>query len=474
MRPREGLLRGREFLMKDLYTFDYSIEDALKTYNAVREAYSAFFDDLKIPYIQAEADSGSMGGNLSHEYHIASAKGEDQLISCSSCDYVSNEELAESGLGQGTPEELQNGESSVSSPQIDLPFALEDEEGEYRRWTGVTSDGSTLVNVHYPRSWINANISMKTALDGSAESELNLHLLRKLVPGIDLSGSKSSNLWRQNYEAARKGSKPHNLRLMHIIDSRIPDTIRPTIPAFESQPFLTVEYIRSDPRMGTPLNLKKIEAGYSCPRCADGKLKTTTAIELGHVFHLGTRYSAVLGATIAVDPGRIDSLPEASEEPTGSSAMEAKQDSEIQKPETNTPSAIPLQMGCHGIGISRMIAAVADNLVDSKGLNWPRLIAPFEVVVVYSPGLEEAGTKIFDDLVNTKHATIDAILDDRAKSMPVKLTDADLIGYPVIVGVGKSWRESQHVEVQCRRLGVKNIVSPDGLPQYVESLLQQL
>jgi prolyl-tRNA synthetase len=472
--------------MKDLYTFDYSAEGALKTYNAVREAYSAFFDDLKIPYIQAEADSGNMGGNLSHEFHIASAKGEDQIVSCSSCDYVSNEELAESGLRNKPPEELQKGENLDDSTPIDQLSTIYDAKDECRVWTGITSDELTLVNVYYPWDWGNADASTKYPFDSSDYSELNTHLLRKLVPGVDLSGPKSAISWRHKFEATRKGTESHDLRTVHIIDSRIPKPVQPSVPVYQREPLVAEEYVRTNPITGSPLNLKKIDAGDPCPRCADGKLETTTAIELGHTFFLGTRYSSVLGATVAVDPGRVDTPSELLEKPTSSSVMEddggkplqavtaKKTNSKSQKPESTTTSMVPLQMGCHGIGVSRMIAAVADCLADSTGLNWPRLIAPFEVVVVYSHGLEEAGTRIYDDLVTSKDATIDAILDDRAKSLPYKLTDADLIGYPVIVGVGKSWRERQHVEVQCRRLNVRKIVSPDGLPQYVESLLRQL
>ncbi|KAL8826400.1 MAG: hypothetical protein Q9191_003827 [Dirinaria sp. TL-2023a] len=290
LRPRQGLLRGREFLMKDLYTFDMTNEAALATYDTVRQAYNLFFDDLKIPYVVAAADSGSIGGDLSHEYHALSEHGEDTVICCRKCGYAINEEL----------------------------------------------------------------------------------------------------------DSAKEHSR--------------------------------------------------------CPKCSDTSMKAAKAIELGHTFHLSTRYSKPLGLAIAPQPSE------------SSSTISAQ----VQK--------IPLQMGCHGIGISRMIAAVAAIYADRKGLNWPRRMAPFEVAIV--PGKRHMlETPLVSEALNGRsrlEPLVDVAIDDRDKEFGWKLNDADLIGYPIIVIMGRKWAKMRTCEVQCRRLEVKEDVHIDELGARVRELLNKL
>ncbi|KAF2704511.1 prolyl-tRNA synthetase [Pleomassaria siparia CBS 279.74] len=286
LRPRGGLLRAREFMMKDLYTFDYSSELALETYQEVRAAYNNLFDELKVPYLVADADSGNMGGKLSHEYHFASPKGEDDVWKCNTCEFVVNDELVEKG----------------------------------------------------------------------------------------------------------------------------------------------------------------VEDGDICPRCPPntGHLTVRKAIEVAHTFHLGTRYSEPLGALVTTP---------------------------------KDPRPQPLHMGCHGIGVSRLIGAVASILSDSKGLNWPRAIAPFEVIIIGADSNMDMGEAQFNHLSVSDETgePLDVAWDDRPiKSMGWKLRDADLIGYPVILVLGRAWKERGAIEVQCRRLGIKKEVDMASLKKEVTALLDQL
>ncbi|MCJ1227792.1 hypothetical protein MMC12_004451 [Toensbergia leucococca] len=307
-RPRQGLLRTREFLMKDLYTFDATPEKALQTYETVRRAYSAFFDEFKIPYLTAEADSGEIGGSLSHEYHFPTPKGEDNIITCNSCSYAINEELVKN------------------------------------------------------------------------------------------------------------------------TDSK-------------------------------------------CPKCDGGSLVIQTAAELGHTFYLGTKYSEPLEASVA---------PDFSSGPTPSPNSHAhSENSSDEASKTQQSNRSIMQMGCYGIGVSRIIAAVADSLADAKGLNWPRIMAPFETVIVPGKGFESDAAALWDLLACANQpsgnvGSIDAILDDRDKDMVWKLKDADLIGYPIIVVLGRSWRQGRRCEVQCRRLGAVSEVPVEGLRDTVMSLLDRL
>ncbi|KAL2819006.1 hypothetical protein BDW59DRAFT_151775 [Aspergillus cavernicola] len=437
-RPRQGLLRGREFIMKDLYTFDHSVEDALKTYELVRNAYTRLFDELKIPYLMAAADSGNMGGSLSHEFHFPSSKGEDTVVSCSNCDSVYNEELAD-GMAHSLP---------AQEPADPIPgFDIDEQPGSTGArvstglWMAISKDKRTLLRGWYPQF---------TMQDGTepATREINSHAVKSIASaaGIELDISVENPLeqWAAHIKSSKAHSDNHTQRpqVLDMYDSLVHAYKRPPLSDLLQEANCTaedLEYLRLTTFPGTnhSLNLIKVHTGDQCPKCTQGTLKTHTAIELGHTFHLGTRYSDVLAASVMIDGGAIT----------------------------------PMQMGCHGIGVSRMITAVADSLSDTKGLNWPRAIAPFEAIVVPTKGLEPDAENIYDALIS---ANTDAILDDRDKQIGWKLGDADLIGYPVIVVVGKGWKKQRTVEVQCRRLGLRRDVALEGLAEFVQELLRQM
>ncbi|RYP69665.1 hypothetical protein DL769_005223 [Monosporascus sp. CRB-8-3] len=379
-RPRHGVLRSREFIMKDLYTFDYSTKSALSTYEEVRSAYSRLFAELKLPYLVAEASSGDIGGDLSHEYHLPASIGEDSVISCSSCDYVANEELA-----AARPEGPNQSYTELYGRGV-----IRSEPEAARVWRGVSKDRSTLINVWYPEFPPGAK---GHGLPRLSDADLNIHAMKTVGDG-------------------------------------------------------------------DPLNLIRIRDGDNCPRCSSGGLKVQKAIELGHTFYLGTRYSKPLGAHVRIPA--------------------ALAENELDPASGDILTQVPMQMGCHGIGVSRIIGAVTDHLADDRGLNWPRAIAPFEVVVIPGRGFEEEGTIVAEALAGqcepnaTPKRHIDTALDDRSESLPWKMKDADLVGYPVLVILGRKWESERLCEVQCRRLEIKWQVSLAELPTYVDQLLCQL
>ncbi|KAK7193469.1 prolyl-tRNA synthetase [Paraphaeosphaeria sporulosa] len=391
-RPRQGLLRAKEFMMKDLYTFDSSHETALKTYDEVRQAYTNLFNELKLPYLVADADSGNMGGKLSHEYHFVSPKGEDNVWSCSSCNYVANEELVE----KPTPQTDLDAIAAPAEPSPPLVF------------TGISMDRKTAVRIVIARP-----SDMPTEAQppwDTISSVVNLHAVKRVYPDLD-TGIE-------------------------------PATLAKLLPATETQqtlysPSLATTPTTNEAPASAEADISLTRPGDPCPRCPTGHLAVQKAIEVAHTFHLGTRYSAPLSALVAV-------------------------------PHATQKEAI--HMGCHGIGVSRLLGAIASQLADSAGLNWPRAVAPFEVVVVTAPKVDDADAVCVYDALEG----IDAVIDDRAgKSLGWKLRDADLIGYPVVVVLGKSWKSGQ-VEVQCRRLGVKKVVERGRLKGEVERFLGQL
>jgi prolyl-tRNA synthetase len=387
-RPRQGLLRAKEFMMKDLYTFDCSHENALVTYELVRQAYNNLFNELKLPYLVADADSGNMGGKLSHEYHFISTKGEDNVWSCGSCDYIANEELVE--------------KKTFSAPiQTDRSPLV---------FTGISIDRSTTIRIHLP--WPSGVSRDKSPTWDQASEFVNLHAVKKASGDIDTG-----------IEAA---------------------TLRPLLEKTTSTRDIYDRSVSPQTSDQTVHDLTITKPGDSCPHCESGKLSVQKAVEVGHTFHLGTRYSDPLQALVAV-------------------------------PDKKLPEA--MHMGCHGIGVSRLIGAVASQLADKRGLNWPRVIAPYEAVVITTPQVDEKDTlQVYDALVGQDgQERVDVVLDDRlSKRTAWQLNDADMIGFPVIVVLGKSWKEKREVEVQCRRLGVKKNVVLENVRGEVLDLLNQM
>ncbi|KAH8177535.1 tRNA synthetase class II core domain (G, h, p, S and t) domain-containing protein [Sarocladium implicatum] len=416
-RPRHGLLRSREFLMKDLYSFDMSVEAATDTYRAVSTAYAAIFADLKLPILVAEASSGDMGGDHSHEYHLAHSIGEDTVAQCSSCGYTANDEVAVAR----SPDESQL-MSSVSPEQVKV-------------WRGVANDHQTLVNVWFP--------SAETQPTGDGPS---LHAVRAILPGLDTSIADPLKLWTK--VLASPEAEAGNIAVINIVDARIArsfETLRHQLPVLpDGYKAEVAQVIVTEDANGKSLDLLPLKDGDRCPKCDQGTLKIHKALELGHTFHLGTRYSSPLKAQVTMpsSPGK----------------------------------PVPVQMGCYGIGISRIMGAVAEHLVDERGLNWPRAIAPYEVAVIPSSGATEDVLEFYDTLTakSGNREAIDAVLDDRKESFGWKMRDADTIGYPVLVVLGKEWKQQGVCEVQCRRRDVKEKVALEAAPVFVQRLLDQL
>ncbi|THZ02782.1 prolyl-tRNA synthetase [Aureobasidium pullulans] len=426
-RPRQGLLRGREFTMKDLYTFDITEQQARETYEEVRLAYRAFLDELRLPYLVAEADSGNIGGTLSHEYHFVSAKGEDNVISCGSCGYTINDELAITSVDQ--PEQV-----SVEHKK------------HLQRWIGITKDRKNLVMAWFP------NTTQQPSGD-EVKNEVNPNVIKALVPDIDLSVENPLEIWDKANPRQEDGSRP-DAQIIEINDERLPlgddagakraeiqQKLMPREVLKAGGAFSSVQFQLRPRKDNKTMQLTRTLTGDPCQKCGDGKVKVDRAIEVGHTFHLGTRYSKPLEATF------VDS----------------------------NDRRVTIEMGCHGIGVSRLVGAIASMLSDTKGLNWPAAIAPFQAVVIPGKGNESDA----EDVARKLNSVADTVIDDRQKPIGWKLNDADLVGYPLIVVLGRSWKAEGKAEVQCRRLGIKEEVqcsleASSTLEQKIQKLLQQL
>ncbi|KAK0633328.1 hypothetical protein B0T14DRAFT_506463 [Immersiella caudata] len=404
--------------MKDLYTFDSNLEAALKTYERVRLAYDDIFAEMRLPVLAAKASSGDMGGDMSHEYHLPSSIGDDRVIHCGSCDYVINDEIAETRTTSTVPDGTELGV-----------------------WRGITKDRTKLINVWYPRR--------VEQPDGESREysgvDISVPAIKSLVPDLDSAVGDAAPLWLSTVGRASEKA----IELVNILDGRLPKTVGDAIrngsvedlwPAEfgSSRPTFSVSVTGGWDESSKPLGLLRINSGDQCPSCGDGTLTVDKAIELGHTFHLGTRYSDPLGLMVSVP----------------------------------SSAAVPMQMGCHGIGISRIIGAVAEHFADEKGLNWPIRIAPYSCAIVAKDDSPDA-VRVSERLAGSEEKIgdiLDVVLDDRPKSLAWKLGDADLVGYPIVLVLGREWNDSGRVEVQCRRLDIKESVALDSLPGVVETL----
>ena len=433
--------------MKDLYTFDATPQKAMLAYETVREAYDAFFKELKIPYLAAEADSGEIGGELSHEYHVPTSNGEDSVISCSSCSYVANEEVARSREASNDTRRI----CSTPSP--------------YQHWYGISKDRTQLLEAILPKrvgAWSHPELPQQ-------DVQVNPYLIKSLFPYVDLSVENPVSAFARRWYLFQNSSLdigvPVQLpRFEQVYDYRVPQAYIDGHNSSCGETFSMRHFFKS---IGLETSLSKIsrdlariQTNDECPRCRNRSLKLQRAVELGHTFYLGDRYSRPLQSTFTRENNQLlqdNSLP------------------------TNSPD-LPrshqsyLEMGCFGIGLSRTIAAVADLLADAQGLNWPRAMAPFEVVIIATKELTVKANEIWDNLASIIGGLepIDAVLDDRDKDMGWRLKDADLIGFPVVIVLGSIMRKEGKCEVIVRRHGTREKVCVVDIKDYVTEQLAPL
>ncbi len=391
LRPRAGLMRGREFLMKDGYSFDADTDGARVTYAAMVEAYSAIFTRLGLDFRMVEADTGNIGGSLSHEFQVLADSGEDAIVSCGACDYAANVEKA------GLPAVAVAVAAATDVPawrEVATPDARKIEEicallscapEETIKAVCYLADGAPAIA--FVRGDRDANdLKVKAALGAE---------LLEIADGEDFA--KASGL-----PIGFVG--PVGLQgVRHVIDYEVAGMVRAVCGANLADAHLVdVAPARDLPGMEHH-DLRLAVAGDPCPRCADGQLRTFRGIEVGHVFYLGRRYSEAMNATFLDEGGREK----------------------------------PFEMGCYGIGVSRILSAAIEQNHDANGICWPTAIAPFEVVVI-AVGKDEVAGDLAESLyAQLRSAGVDAVLDDRDARPGVKFKDADLVGWPLQVVVGR-------------------------------------
>lgn len=426
-RPRFGLMRSREFIMKDGYTFDADEEGVNKQYELMYDAYTRIFTRCGLKFRPVIADSGAIGGNASHEFEVLADSGEADIVYCKDCDFAANIEAVK--------------------PNTLTSDVKNDKEKEIVQTPGQHTIEKVCNYLHLPvKSSVKAVVYK---LDDTVvlamvrgDHEVNEVRLQSIYNAINVDMASDEDLKACGLTAGY--ISPIGLKTSEHFDIICDASVMEMQDACCGANVKDEHYIHVNPardfgnvKVDT---IRQIDAGDVCPHCG-GKIVLTKGIEVGQVFKLGTKYSEKLDATFLDNNGK----------------------------------SRPMFMGCYGIGVTRTVAASIEQNHDENGIIWPVAIAPYEVVIVPANNKSEDVMKAAEGLYNALESSQDEIVfDDRAERAGIKFKDADLIGYPLRVTIGKKWQESGCVEIKLRRTGEVFEVPYENCAEKVEELLNYL
>ena len=413
-RPRFGVMRAREFIMKDAYSFHISAESLDQTYQLMHRTYCAIFDRLGLDYRPVQADSGTIGGSGSQEFHVLASSGEDAIVFSSGSDYAANIEKAEAVAPAGERPAPSRAMTKVATPGqrtiADITKFLKED---------ATQTVKTLL------------VKAEAAADAEEGSDPGLvalilrgdHTLNE-IKAENLAGVADPLTMATDEEIQRAtGCEPGSIGPVSLLMPVIVDRSAAHLADFvcganNNDVHLTgVNWLRDLP-LGRVEDLRNVVKGDASP-CGQGTLEIRRGIEVGHIFKLGNKYSKALNATVLDENGKTATM----------------------------------SMGCYGIGVSRIVAASIEQNHDDRGIIWPDAIAPFRVAVVLlnghkSPAVAEAGEKLYQQL---QQASYDVLLDDRNERPGVKFADMELSGIPHRFVVSDRGLEAGTLEYKGRR-----------------------
>lgn len=404
IRPRFGLMRGREFLMKDAYSFDVSDEAAGESYRKMYDAYTRIFQRCGLEFRAVEADSGSIGGSFSHEFMVLADTGEDTLVICQECAYAANVEKARVVVSETKQAAELRECAKVETPGMKKVERVAD-------FLNVTPE-------EVIKTMIYLADGEPVAVLVRGDREVQSVKLKNMLDAADVELAQDDAVWKLT-KLPTGYIGPVDIPIKLLADQEVMNMVNAVAGANEKGHHLTGV---NPGRDFTPLqvgDLRQITVDDGCPSCG-GSLRLTEGIEVGHIFKLGTNYSEAMNATFQDQEGKDRSM----------------------------------VMGCYGIGVSRVVAAAIEQNHDDNGIVFPLPLAPFQVIVL-NLGLKNkettaAAEQLYQDLLA---AGLEVLLDDRDERPGSKFKDADLIGIPYRVTVGKTWEKEGKVELRLRRDG---------------------
>ena len=429
-RPRYGLMRSREFIMKDAYSFDVDEAGLEESYKSMYDAYTRIFNRCGLTFRPVEADSGAIGGSGTHEFMAIAEAGEADIVYCTKCDYAANIEIGKPGIIKQDEEALQE-LSVVDTPNASTIEAVAEMLNlplhKTIKAVVFSIDGKVVLAIVRGDHEVN-EVAVQHAVLGSVEPEM---ATSEELEKVGLTAGFISPVGLQQTD-----------EFAIVVDESVMETYNVCGGANKKD----AHYVNINPKRDfnvadiivAPIRL--ITKDDVCPKCG-GALEHAKGIEVGQVFKLGTKYSEALQATFLDQNGRPN----------------------------------PMIMGCYGIGISRTLAAAIEQYHDENGIIWPRSIAPFEAVIVPINAKDEALMSTSHTIYTAlKDAGVDVLLDDRKDRAGVKFKDADLIGYPLRITVSKNTLENNEVEIQIRKSGEALPCAIDSVATKVAELLQNL
>ena len=429
IRPRFGLMRSREFVMKDAYSFDVDEEGLHKTYQIMYDAYDRVFTRCGLNFKPVEADSGQIGGSHTHEFMALAAAGEAEVVSCSKCQYAADIEKAVPNMLDMAAEDAADVEL-IETPNCstieDLANFLQIPVEKTIKAVAFDVDGKTVLCMvrgdHEVNDVAVQNLVGGNTIEPATDEELKAHGLQ---PG---------------YMSPMGADTPDNESFYVIVDPTAMNVPNGVTGANKHGYHYKNVNPKRDFQNVTVATIRLMTKDDVCPHCG-APIDIVRGIEVGQVFELGTKYSEALNATFLDQNGK----------------------------------AKPYVMGCYGIGVTRTIAAAIEQFHDDKGIMWPVAIAPYEVVVVPVSSKDEEQMKIAEGLyTQLKGMGVDVLFDDRNERAGVKFNDADLIGYPVRITVGKKSAADQTVEIKVRRTGHEEVAAIADSAARVQAILNEL
>ena len=424
IRPRYGILRAREFIMKDAYSFSADEADLDIIYKKMYGCYSSILERLNLKYYAVEADTGLIGGKYSHEFIILAKNGEDEIVYCPSCGYAANYEMAKFiSKKQNTDEPL--GEVR----QIHTP--------------AVTNIKSLADFLKLPADKIIKTMLLKDSTGNnyavllSGDRELNIPKVEKIAGcSLELVENNADNA---DMNIGFLGPAGLSTRIKIYADNIIKGRCNMAAGANKKDYHLINLNYPRDFKVDIWGDFSFAYEGDLCINCGN-PVNFEKGIEIGHIFKLGTKYSEKMGASFLDNEGKLN----------------------------------PMIMGCYGIGVSRILAAVIEQLHDAKGILWPVCIAPFLVNLVAinmeDPDIASNAEKIYEILMREG---IEVIFDDRNVRAGVKFKDSDLIGIPIKLIIGKNYAENEEIEIELRKDGTKMKMGVSETVEFIKSYSQK-
>jgi len=434
IRPRFGLMRGREFIMKDAYSFDRDEQGAELSYKKMYDAYMAIFRRCGLVFKPVEADTGLIGGSFSHEFMVLADTGEEAIVSCDTCGYAANMEKAEAspppqpslfdgeGMGMGGGGELLPLEKRITPGKKSVE--------DVAAFLGVTP--GQLVKTLIVRGG-----DRVAAVLLRGDHELNEVKIAKFFDTTDVQLLSPEEV--EKVTGAPSGfSGPVGLKKIQIIaDHAIKGMVNFVVGGNEKDIHLINVNLSRDFSPAQFADIRKVKEGDGCVRCENGRLVIVRGIEVGHTFKLGTRYSEAMGATYLDESGRPQHI----------------------------------IMGCYGIGVGRTMAAAIEQNHDKDGIKWPPAIAPFKVIILpLNMDSERTMSKAEVLYKGLEDDGIEVVMDDRDERPGVKFKDADLLGIPYQVVIGDKGLNRGVIEIKNRTTREVSEVEVDKIQSIIEML----